>query len=159
VTTPLIELNGASAGASADGLTLSGNQSSGSVIKGLIINLWSGDAISIVTNSASNVIVGNYLGTDPTGMMARAHLTCLEIQTDSNRIGGTTAAERNLLSGNTNECLVISMGAANNLVQGNYIGLDATGTAALGNGSNGIAIRSSGSSNTIGGTAAGTGNV
>jgi CSLREA domain-containing protein len=46
----------------------------------------------------------------------------------------TTAADRNIISGNTVDGIQINgAGATGNVVQGNYIGLDATGTAALGN--------------------------
>ena len=56
-------------------------------------------------------------------------------------------------------------GPIGNLVQGNYIGTDSTGTVALGNGRSGVRISSaigstdSASHNTIGGTAAGAGNL
>jgi hypothetical protein len=46
----------------------------------------------------------------------------------------------------------------NNQIVGNYIGADVTGTQGAGNGAIGIAV-TSGTLNTIGGTAAGTGNV
>ena len=49
-------------------------------------------------------------------------------------------------------------GGGGNHIEGNYIGTDVTGTLALGNQYNGIAIESS-SSNTIGGTTTGAGNV
>jgi len=49
-------------------------------------------------------------------------------------------------------------GATGNLVQGNYIGTDATGASALPNSSIGIGIVDA-SNNTIGGTASGTGNT
>ena len=44
-------------------------------------------------------------------------------------------------------------------VQGNFIGTNAAGTAALGNGAGGIDINSGATGNTIGGTAAGAANV
>lgn len=48
--------------------------------------------------------------------------------------------------------------AAGNVVQGNYIGTDVTGTADLGNGEDGVFI-SGGVNNTIGGTSAGARNI
>ncbi|HXJ66656.1 MAG TPA: hypothetical protein VNN79_23090, partial [Actinomycetota bacterium] len=48
-------------------------------------------------------------------------------------------------------------GTTGNAVQGNFIGTDATGGAALGNGLNGVSLLASG--NTIGGATAGAGNV
>ena len=44
-------------------------------------------------------------------------------------------------------------------MQGNYIGVDATGNVDLGNAGQGVAIFTSAANNTIGGTAAGAGNV
>src|SRR5262249_17045231 len=48
--------------------------------------------------------------------------------------------------------------SSNNRVAGNYIGTDKTGTVALGNAGDGISL-SNAPNNTIGGTAAGAGNV
>ena len=49
--------------------------------------------------------------------------------------------------------------ASGNFIQGNYIGTDVTGAAPLPNGGQGIVVFGGGSNNTIGGTAAGAGNV
>jgi hypothetical protein len=49
-------------------------------------------------------------------------------------------------------------GSQSTTVTGNYVGLNAAGTAAVGNGSQGIAIFGSSSNNTIGGTTAGARN-
>ena len=50
--------------------------------------------------------------------------------------------------------------AANNTVQGNYIGTDATGSFALGNAGDGVYVEAdAGNGNTVGGTAAEVGNV
>jgi titin len=76
----------------------------------------------------------------------------------SNTIGGTSDAARNLLSGNTNDGIDIS-GSNNNLVEGNYIGTNKGGTAALPNGSRGVSITDGSSSNTIGGTTSAARNV
>jgi uncharacterized repeat protein (TIGR01451 family) len=69
---------------------------------------------------------------------------------------------RNIISGNTREGIFISAGTSqapgNNLVQGNYIGTDITGTLPLGNGLSGITLLDS-SGNTIGGTTTAAGNV
>ena len=50
-------------------------------------------------------------------------------------------------------------GTSANVVAGDLIGTDITGTVALGNGLDGVEINTSASSNTIGGTIAGAGNV
>ena len=76
-------------------------------------------------------------------------------------IGGTTAGARNVISGNSAYGLNIN-DADNNTVQGNYIGLNAAGNAAVANGSSGIGFfngTAGAQNNTIGGSAAGAGNV
>ncbi len=76
----------------------------------------------------------------------------------NNTIGGTTTAARNVISGNTNPAVALNAGASSNFVQGNFIGTDLTGTVALGNSGNDIVTLDS-PNNTIGGTAAGAGNL
>ena len=74
-------------------------------------------------------------------------------------IGGTTAAARNVISGNGFAGIVIEgAGATGNQVRGNYIGTSASGTSAIPNGQVGITIESA-PGNTIGGTTAGTGTL
>ena len=92
------------------------------------------------------------------------------LKSPSNTVGGTTATARNLISGNQEGGVAIYGGSAvNDLVEGNYIGTDITGTVALGNAYSGVYVGSgslfsdnppgSASDNTIGGTAPGAGNV
>jgi trimeric autotransporter adhesin len=89
----------------------------------------------------------------------------------NNTIGGTTAAARNLISGKSSHCILISFPEADgNNVKGNYIGTDVAGTVRdpdgtpnssdeLGNGGDGVSIQADADDNTIGGTAAGAGNI
>ena len=79
-----------------------------------------------------------------------------------NRIGGLTAAARNVISGNQLTGVALQNATATgNVVQGNYIGLNAAGNAALPNGGGvgGIQIFNGASGNTLGGAVAGAGNV
>jgi len=71
-------------------------------------------------------------------------------------IGGTTAAARNIISGNGGFGLRFFNPTSSTMVQGNFIGTQVDGQTALGNGSNGIQAQSTA---TIGGTTAGAGNV
>ncbi len=71
-------------------------------------------------------------------------------------IGGTVSGARNVISGNDTFGIEIT-GGSGHVIQGNYIGVDATGLVARGNTSSGI--RSTASNFIIGGTATGAGNV
>jgi hypothetical protein len=79
-------------------------------------------------------------------------------QAASNRIGGTSSSERNVISGNNQNGVVINgSGAKYNTLLGNYIGLNAAGTAKVPNANYGVEI--SQPYNTVGGTTAGARNV
>ncbi|MCI0681621.1 MAG: SBBP repeat-containing protein, partial [Gemmataceae bacterium] len=155
----LIELNGASAGTLVNGLTVS---ASGSTIQGLIINRFLGHGMFV--SGSNNVIQGNYVGTNAAGTSALGNGAGaggigIVVQGASNTIGGTTAAARNVVSGNLREGISLGTTAAHhNLVQGNYVGTNAAGTARLPNGSFGVNI-GEGGDNLIGGTAPGAGNL
>ena len=110
-----------------------------------------------------NVVAGNLIGTDSSNSTVLGNtLAGILIQdgAEGNIIGGTTDNARNIISGNTNQGIWIT-NSDNNHVQGNYIGLDATGTNHLPNlGSpSGILIENGSSGNVIGGGQAGSGNV
>ena len=100
---------------------------------------------------------GNFIGTDISGATAvpnGGEGVGIGGNTASNTIGGTTAAARNIISGYKGSAVeIFNNGATGNLVQGNYIGTNAAGTAGVGNG-DGVAIATGASGNTIGGTAA-----
>jgi hypothetical protein len=160
---PVIELNGASAGDDANGLTITAGNST---VRGLVINRFTtvnytgGHGIELSTNGG-NIIEGNFIGTDVTGRQARGNgLEGVFVnQSPNNTIGGTTAAARNVISGNGEDGIVIySSASSGNTVQGNYIGTDLTGSADLGNFLEGLGINRA-PNNRIGGTTAGAGNV
>jgi hypothetical protein len=152
--TPIVELDGTSAGAS-DGLRLlSGN----STVRGLVINRFSGFGLSVLSNS--NVIVGNYIGTNVSGTSDLGNTSSgIQLSGSSNTIGGTTAVDRNVISGNDVHGIIAATASpSNNIIQGNYIGVDAAGSAALLNGQEAIRIQD-GTNNTVGGVTAAAGNV
>lgn len=146
---PLIFLDGLAAGTGVDGLRISAGNS---VIRGLIIGRFSGDGIEIVTNG-NNVIEGCLLGIEPVSVniwpnaAAGIHI----ISTAGNRIGGTTPAARNVISGNSGIGVHIeNVGASNNVVLGNLIGPDFTGAIDRGNSGDGVQIDDA-PSNIVGG--------
>src|SRR5665213_300271 len=155
--TPLIEINGANLPTNTDGLIITGG---GSTLLGLAINLCPRDAIRM-ENLGSNVIQGNFLGTDPSGTLALGNGEGGVVIDNSpgNLIGGTTAAARNLISGgNQNGIYVVNPAATENVISGNYIGTTVTGLDNLSNIFNGIEIYGA-PGNIIGGTAPGAGNI
>ena len=138
--TPVVELNGAGIStAGAVGLQL-GSSSSPSAILGLAINRFNYEGM--VVNGASNIIQGNFIGTDTTGKVAHGNSgDGILVTTQGNLIGGTNAAARNIISGNGNSGIILSGSTATgNTIAGNYIGTDITGTNALANSTNGIQI-------------------
>lgn len=130
-----------------------------SVVRGLVINKFRGHAIVLETGG-SNVIEGNYIGTEPNGSVGAANLQSgvFILSSSNNRVGGLTTAERNVISGNFGNGVHMASGASNNLVQGNYIGVNAAGTAALPN-ETGVLIFNNSPNNTIGGSTASARNV
>src|SRR5262249_37616729 len=84
----------------------------------------------------------------------------LGVGATNNTVGGTTAAARNLISGNAvNGVEINASTATNNVVEGNYIGTNAAGAAALGNAGAGVLIQGGATGNTVGGTTPGAGNL
>lgn len=159
--TPVIELDGSGAGPASNGLRIT---SSGSIIRGLAINRFGDEGIEISGAGATgNVIVGNFIGTDPSGTLDRGnagHGVLLENGASNNTIGGTTASQRNVIAGNDQDGVRMQdAGTTNNLVRGNYIGTDMTGSINLGNTGDGVHVSNSASGATIGGMAAAEGNV
>ncbi|MGB6041927.1 MAG: Ig-like domain-containing protein, partial [Pirellulales bacterium] len=159
---PIIELNGSGAGASANGLTIEGGNST---IRGLVINEFdvSGIRIDVL---GGNTIAGNYIGTDVSGTLqvgSDVQDRGIYVLTSGNTIGGTTAADRNVISGNRLQGVLIQQsGTTNNQVTGNYIGTTADGSAQLANVGGGQQMGVylwDTPANTIGGTADGAGNV
>jgi hypothetical protein len=146
-----------------NGLVLS-STADGSVIRGLVIRDWSGDGIQIQAGSDNNLIVGNYIGRLTTsGIDAGAGTqnsgAGVYVLGASNTIGGTTAVDRNVISGNGSSGVKIEgAGAVGNTVIGNYLGIDASGTTAIGN-SEGVLIQGGATNTHVGGTGANAGNV
>ena len=95
-------------------------------------NLISGSATRglYVAPPASNTIVrGNLIGTDVTGTLAVGNSFGIETYPLNVVIGGTTAAARNVVSGNRSTGIQIRGVSA--LVQGNYFGTNSAGTAVV----------------------------
>ena len=129
-----------------------------------------GDVISsnaqsgvIIDASSANVVAGDFIGVDRTGMVRLGNVADGVVITNGgsgNLIGGYTAAARDIISANGIDGVQIDYtGTSANVVAGDYIGTDVTGTHALGNTRAGVYIWSGASSNTVGGTIPGARDV
>ncbi len=128
-------------------------------------NVLSGNGYDGVTISESgtsgNAVMGNYIGTDLSGASAVGNNTngvTVNIGALGNAVGGDSPDERNVISGNVTNGVMIAQ-ANENVVSGNYIGTDASGLAALPNHQYGISIFDTAQNNTIGGDAPEDGNL
>ena len=106
-----------------------------------------------------DVVAGNFIGTNVTGSAAIANgRDGVSIaKGSSDVIGGTATAQRNVISGNNSDGVYIAGGSLD-VVEGDLIGTDGAGTAAIANGNYGVEI-ASGKSDKIGGMAFGASNV
>jgi len=153
------------------------------VIRGLVINQFSGYSLpispnhgAIVIHGSGNVIAGNLIGTDATGTVYAQQafnppldftnwvgISISGASSGNTTIGGPTPAARNIITGNTTAINI--QNSSGNVVAGNYIGTDVNGAPMIFTswnftGSFDGPIRIFGASNnTIGGTAAGAGNL
>jgi titin len=110
-------------------------------------------------DAQGNLVVGNLIGLDATGEHAVANGTGVYINgSASNTIGGSIPGSTNVISGNSATGVYIyGTQSTGNVVAGNDIGTDATGTAAIPN-VNGVFLELA-TSNTIGGSTALAGNL
>jgi CSLREA domain-containing protein len=140
--------------------------SAGNVIRGLSTfnarrSLW-----LYGSGAKSNVVAGNFLGSSAAGTSGAtayhdyAYGIELENGANNNRVGGTSPADRNIISGNARTGLDFNSDATdNNVVYGNIMGLNPAGTGRLQNYRHGIDMNSGPSYNIIGGTGAGQRNL
>jgi CSLREA domain-containing protein len=111
-----------------------------------------------------NHILGNYIGVDITGVEPMGNGSYgirITSEASNNNVGGVTSAAANIISNNASGGIGIGSGggSSGNIVQGNIIGSDPSGTLEMGNSRSGIAIFLAATDNLIGGTESGTGNL
>ena len=133
VSSPLIELDGSLAGAGIHGLLITGGKT---IVRGLAIGNFGGNGIQMEA-SGENKLDSNYIGTDVFGAAAKPNGGFgVRIESgDKNAVG--LPGLGNVISGNLAGGVSIA-GGLRHLVQGNIIGLDAGGTAELGNHGTGV---------------------
>ncbi len=124
-------------------------------IEGLALNRLVNNAGSgiILDGSDNSHIHGCYIGTTASGeaKLSTNFVYGITIQgiASNNIIGGTSEAERNVISGNTNSGIFVN-GPDSNDILGNYIGIASNGSSLLGNNANGIILSSGAKYNKIG---------
>ncbi len=151
-------------GTNPDGASKMGNTSDG-IFMGRLAqnNVISGNTISgqdsagvelLHSTTTGNIVIGNFIGTDSKGKKVigngdnGVHIAAYA---KNNRVGGASAAERNIISGNKLTGVLLSATpnvdgqSMTNKVTGNYIGCDVTGSVSLGNQNIGIFPQGKGS--------------
>ena len=152
-----IELSGDRAGI-ADGLRITAGITT---VRGLAINRFGCCMAVVIESNGGNVIEGNFIGTDVRGTtsLGNSQRGVHIVDTPNNMIGGILPEARNIISGNRFYGVQIAGDDAHgNLIQGNFIGTDVTGSIALGNSQKGVDITNA-PNNTIGGTVAEARNI
>jgi len=172
----LIELDGSLAGITY-GLRLQGGDS---IVRGLVINRFGTGAALFdqvggiqISARGGNRIEGNFIGTDPTGMLDRGNFVVgiFIIGASNHVIGGISPEQRNVISGTEpiisgtlirpGNGILLDTLTAGNRIEGNLIGTAADGVTALGNAGFGIDYNAgmAATNTVIGGTLPGSGNV
>jgi hypothetical protein len=113
-----------------------------------------------------NTVIGCYIGCDPTGQSAAPTQAGVEIDAGAsgNRVGGTRAADRNIIAGCSNVGIQIlsipQYGVCqDNVIVGNWVGIDSNGTHSVGTQVTAIQLQSSCAHNAIGGSTPTSANV
>lgn len=140
------------------------NGSHGNTVTGNVFSGQPSEGLRLADpGTTGNTVQGNSFGLDATGTHAIpngfAGLTLFN-GANSNHIGGTAVTARNLLSGNGSYGLVMAdFLTRGNLVEGNWLGVDSTGTNALNNGTADVGLWNGANGNWIGGVSPGAGNL
>ncbi len=106
--------------------------------------------------TSGNHVEGNYIGINAAGKAALGNGGIgapVYAGATGNTVGGTSPGDRNVISGNANYgATLVNTGTSQNVIEGNYIGTNPAGTAALGNKRGGVQIYLGSTHNVVGGT-------
>jgi hypothetical protein len=140
-------------GGNANGITVFSNNNTIGGTSAALRNVVSNNVSGIVLNTGvtGTDIYGNYIGTNPTGLLDMGNTgSGISINNATgNTVGGTAAGQGNIISGNASTNIVITGTSSNNEVVGNRIGPDANGSNSLVSG-DGVRVSSGATTNTIG---------
>ncbi len=149
-----LALQGDLAGIDATAFRVSGGNAS---ISKLVIGGFDGVGI-FLDSGGNNTITGCLIGFDETGAAAPLSTGINISGSPGNTIGGTTSLERNYIASSNSGIQITRTVSVNNLIVGNYIGVDQGGTSARAN-FEGIYGSGHVDGNQIGSTDPGGGNV
>jgi hypothetical protein len=125
----LIEIDGTNTGAANGSGVFRIASKADFIIDGLVINR--APAAAIQVNGSTGTISGCFIGVDPTGLAALPNTYGVEVEgSEDVQIGGELPAQRNVISGNSVFQIgfgCYSAGGSGHVIQGNFIGPDATG--------------------------------
>ncbi len=127
--TPIVVVDGSSSAPNSDGpdgLLIDGEDVT---VRGLVVRDWKDDGIEI--HGDDNTIVGNHVFSSDDGILIEFG--------SGNLIGGPNSGDRNIVSGNRKHGVSVD-GGQDNVVSGNYIGIDPAGGSALPNARNGVDV-------------------
>jgi hypothetical protein len=155
-----------------DGIDINNGASDNTIGPGNVISGNGLNGVHIEGNASSdNVVQGCFIGTTANGLtsVGNAERGVFIDGAPNNTIGGLTITPGtglgNVISGNGNSnplfvgVLIANRGADGNLVEGNAIDVGADGETALPNADYGVRFGTTANNNTLGGTAAGAGNL
>jgi len=105
----------------------------GSVIRGLSLSIYDNGGVglpqtAVILESCCSSVTGNFIGFDQSA--GSAAYGGVEVDSSHNVIGGPAPADRNVFGLGGDQALVELLGEEN-LIQGNYVGVDAAGTGGL----------------------------
>jgi len=127
-------------------------------IRGLHITGFPGNAI-LIDHTNESKIEGNWIGAITSNSSYQGNQCGITISNGQyNTIGGSISEARNVIAGNEEEGIRIEgENTVDNLIIGNYIGVSATGSQSIGNGTHGISMNSP--NNIVGGIETGMRNI
>ncbi|MFN2582065.1 MAG: right-handed parallel beta-helix repeat-containing protein, partial [Candidatus Dormibacteria bacterium] len=153
---PSVRIDDPTSNSQMSGIVFDGNNDS---VRGLVITRFHGYGVLIRSTSSGDVVAGDWIGTADGSTAAGVTVEGVEVEGPNNTIGGTTAADRNVISATTGGEGVHVSYANNTVITGNYIGTTADGMNRLPNAGAGITLYGASTNNRIGGTTTGERNV
>jgi hypothetical protein len=127
----LIELDGTNTGGTFGSGALVFSGSLAFTVRGMVVNRAPSAGIEVFT--ATGAVEGCFIGLDPAGTASLPNGDGIDVEISGGvHVGGQNPAQRNVISGNTSVQIGLgcgSNGGSNHLIEGNFIGPDATGSA------------------------------